>query len=520
MGKLPLTDVIIIVVYLAALVLTGVYFAIRHKTASHFTYADGRLPAWVVGLSIFGTYLSSNTFIGVTGRAFASDWNAFVFSLSLPVAAWLAARYFVPFYRRTGHISAYEHLEKRFGAWARIYMVAGYLLTQLARMGSIMFGVALVLQALLGLPLNILILSLGLLVTLYTLLGGIEAVIWTDVVQSIILTAGAVVIVILLFIDIPGGWETFIEQGLLHDKFSLGSLKPDFTQSTFWVVLLYGLFINLNNFGIDQSFIQRYHTARSESGAARSVWMSVRIYIPISFLFFVIGTGLWVYYQSYPEYLEPVKERIVAKQSLESTEGIRIGPESVDDTMIGDRAFPEYIVTRLPAGFTGLLIAALIAASMSSLDTSLNSSATILWSDIYKRYLNKTPDEKTSMRVLHLGTLSWGLAGTFTGLALTGVKSILDAWWQLSGIFAGGMLGLFLLGLISRRTGNTIAVLSVCIGIVIITGMTFMDRLPESLAFLRPGLHSYMIVVTGTLSIFLSGLIITFVVKWLSSGHE
>ena len=130
MSSLPVVDLIIIAIYVLAIVLMGVYFAVRGASFNQFVSAGGVLPAWAVGLSIFGTYLSSNTYIGVTGKAYGGNWNAFVFSLAIPVAAWIAAKYFVPFYRKSGNISAYAHVEKRFGAWARLYMDICYLLTR------------------------------------------------------------------------------------------------------------------------------------------------------------------------------------------------------------------------------------------------------------------------------------------------------------------------------------------------------------------------------------------------------
>ena len=510
MPSLSALDIVILVLYVFAIVGIGSYFGFKKRDSRFFTMAGGRVPFWAVGLSIFGTYLSSNTFIGVTGKAFGADWNYFVFSLTLPLAAWLAGRYFIPFYRKSGFISAYEHMEYRFGPWARIYMVLGYLLTQLARMGSILFGVALVLQALLGLDLPVIIIAMGFLVTLYTLLGGIEAVIWTDVLQSVVLSLGAILILAVIILDVPGGLPEIVREGVANEKFGLGSFHVDLTRSTFWVVLFYGIFINLNNFGIDQSFIQRYHTARNDKDAGRSVWLSAKLYIPVSLLFFFIGTSLWVYYQEYPDELLPVKERLISEKQKEGLRGAALpGVNQFEDAEMGDRVLPVFMVTKLPAGITGLLIAALFAASMSSLDTSLNSSATILWTDIYKRYIVRNATEKQSMRILYGGTILWGILGTATGLLLIGVKSILDAWWQLSGIFAGGMLGLFLLGLISRRTGGQAALLAVIIGLILIAWMTLSPFLPEDSHWIKSHLHANMIVVAGTLSIFLAGMVIS-----------
>lgn len=148
--KLPIIDLLIILAYLVGMIVIGIYFSRNNKNAEQFTKASGKIPGWAIGLSIYATFLSSNTFLGVPGKAFGSNWNSFVFSLSMPVAAWVAARFFVPFYRNTGEVSAYTHLENRFGSWARTYAVICFLLTQLARMGSIFFGIALSLQALTG----------------------------------------------------------------------------------------------------------------------------------------------------------------------------------------------------------------------------------------------------------------------------------------------------------------------------------------------------------------------------------
>ncbi|MDX1384066.1 MAG: sodium:solute symporter [Thermoanaerobaculia bacterium] len=480
-------DLIVLVVYVAAVVALGCSLARRSGTPKGFMTAGGRLGGWAVGLSLFGTFLSSNTFLGVPGKAFAEDWNSWVFSLSLPIAAWVASRWFVPFYREAGHLSAYEHFEARFGRWARTYAVVCYLLTQLARVGSILFGVALALHALTGWPLAAIIVATGALVTLYTLIGGIEAVIWTDVVQSVVLTAGAVLVVATLVAGTPGGLSGILAAAGEAGKTGLGSFEPEFGASTFWVVLLYGLFINLNNFGIDQSYVQRYHVARDLAEARRSVWLAAILYVPISFAFFFIGTGLWVYYSGRPDALATVG----------ATAGVEAG---------GDHVFPHFIVNELPTGISGLLIAALLAAAMSSIDTSLNSSATVLLEDVWTPYVRPSPTESATMRVLHGATLLVGTLGTLTALAMIGVQSLLDAWWTLSGVFAGGLLGLFLLGMLVRRADRAAALAAVAVGVAVILWMTFPAYLPPGL---QSPFHSNMITVVGTLSLFLTGLVVT-----------
>lgn len=483
-------DLIVLVAYIAVVVGAGLWFARRSRTSEGFMTAGGRLPSWVIGLSLFGTYLSSNTFIGVPGKAYAGNWNAFVFSLSIPVAILIATRYFVKFYRDTGEISAYEQLEKRFGVWARIYAVVCYLLTQVARVATIMLGVSIGLQQVTGWDLTTIILVAGILVTAYTLVGGIEAVIWTDAIQSVVLTLGAVLVVVTLLVEHPDGASGAFATAFDNDKFSFGSWNvTDLASSTVWVVLVYGLFINLTNFGIDQNYIQRYHTAQSDAAAKRSLWIGAILYVPVSLLFFLIGSLLFSYYQSVPE-------EVAAIQSM-------AGERKFEDSIL-----PHFMANHLPAGLGGLIIAALAAAAMSTIDTSLNSSATITLKDLWGRLVrrNGSVSESESMKVLRWSTILWGCLGTGTALLLTGnAKNILDIWWQLSGMFAGGMLGLFLLGLIVRKAGNAAAVTGVLLGVIVIFWLSA-SWVPSNL---KPALHGNLTIVVGTLTIFLAGLLVS-----------
>src|SRR5690606_10161517 len=190
------------------------------------TAASGMIPGWAVGISLYATFLSSNTFLGVPGKAFGSNWNSLVFSLSMPLAAWVAVKYFVPFYRTAGGVSAYTHLEHRFGSWARTYAMVCFLLTQLARMGSIFFGIALSLQALTGYDMTTIMIVTGICIVVYTVLGGIEAVIWTEVVQGVLLTFGGLLILYLIVTHVDGGVPAIAYIGMRDGKFSLGTLAP------------------------------------------------------------------------------------------------------------------------------------------------------------------------------------------------------------------------------------------------------------------------------------------------------
>ena len=202
--------------------------------------------------------------------------------------------------------------------------------------------------------------------------------------------------------------------------------------------------------------MQRYVTAKSDRDARFSVWLGTLMFPPASAVFFFIGTGLFCLYHANPEWLAEVKAQVAETRLLH--DGVAVTDTAVaeaaaglTDADIGDKVLPHFIVNRLPLGVAGLLIAAIFAAAMSSMDTSLNSSATLWLCDIHKRYLRPEAGERESMRVLHVSTLVFGVAGTLTALAMIRVRSALDAWWMLQGIFTGGVLGLFLLGMLSRR---------------------------------------------------------------------
>lgn len=502
MQHLPLIDLIVILVYLLSMVLVGVYFSRKNKNAKQFTTASGNIPGWALGISLYATFLSSNTFLGVPGKAFGSNWNSLVFSLSMPFAAYFATRFFVPFYRSHGEVSAYTHLEKRFGAWARTYAMICFILTQLARMGSIFFGIALTLQALTGVDMKTIMVVTGICIIIYTVLGGMEAVIWTEVVQGIIKTVGALIVLGIILYEMKGGVGEIYNIGVADEKFGLGSFSlTDFSSSTFWVVFLYGFFINLNNFGMDQNYVQRYHTARSEKEAARSIWLCVYWYLPVSLLFFIIGTALYAYFSQHPELLDVVKQQVAAEKNVDIN--------TLTPADYGDKILPYFMVLKVPKGLVGLIIAAILSAAMSTISSGMNSSATVFLKDIYQRYINPNPGPKKEMLILYTVTAFTGILSIVFGIALIGVQSILDMWWELAGILSGGMLGLFLLGMIAKKAKNAEAVTGTIVGILVILWMSLSKYFPEQWQHLKSPFHVNMIVVVGTLTIFLVGLLLT-----------
>ena len=487
--KLPVLDVIIFLVFTLGVVLFGLSFYNKSRTTGNYTSAGGTLPGWVVALSIFATYVSSISFLALPGKAYQSDWNVYVFSLSIPFAAYLAARYFIPHYRRNNSISAYSYLKKRFGLWARLYASSCYLLTQLMRTGAILLLLALPLNALFGWDTKAIIIITGAGVTLYAMAGGIRAVMWTDAIQAVLLISGALASAAVLTFGMPEGPRQLIDVAMDHGKFSLGSFGTSLSESTFWVVLIYGIFINMQNYGIDQNYVQRYLTARTLKSAIRSTLLGSLLYIPVSLLFVYIGTALFSYYAVQPELLPP----------------------GLADPSQADKVFPWFIVNGLPAGITGLLIASIFAAGMSTVSTSLNSSATILLTDFFVRLRWVGTSEKEGMKTLYLSTMGVGLGGTVIALSLVQVTSILDAWWALASIFSGGMLGLFLLGFFSKRASHRAAMMAVIAGVVVIAWMSLSPLLfnSQELMPFRSPLHANLTIVLGTTVIFLTGFLIS-----------
>ena len=462
-------DIIVFLLFTGGVVAFGCSFFKKKGTSEEFTSAGRSLPGWVVGMSIFATYVSSISYLGYPGKAFSGDWNAFVFSLSIPIASYFAARYFVPFYRSQDSISAYSFLENRFGPWARIYASSCYLLTQIARTGSILYLLALPMNVLLGWHIQTIIVVTSVAIVLYSMLGGMKAVIWTEAIQGIILIGGALVCMFILLFDMPGGPVQTFSIAMEDGKFSLGSFGSSLSESTFWVCLIYGIFTNLQNYGIDQSYVQRYHTAKNEKEAKFSALFGGYLFIPVSAVFFMIGTGLYAFYKVHPGIL----------------------PDGVG----ADYVFPFFIVNELPVELTGLLIASIFAAGMSTIATSVTSSSTIILTDYYQRS-RKHAGNRERMLVLKLSSVGVGVAGILVAFAFMSVQSALDAWWALASIFSGGMLGLFLLGYISRKARNFDAVLGVVCGVILVCWIV-----------ISPFVHANLAIVFGTLLIFLVGFL-------------
>jgi SSS family solute:Na+ symporter len=401
-------DYLIIIIYLFGTTAFGAWFVKRSGNMLGFTLAGKMIPGWAIGLSLMATYLSSISYLANPGKSYASDWRPFVFSLTLPFAILIASKWFVPLYRNKVQTTAYEYLEQRFALWARMYMGAAYILLQIGRFAVVLYLTSLALAALMDVDIKVLILVLGFMTIIYTLLGGFAAVIWTDVVQAVVLFLGGLVCLLILLVNMPGGWEQLSSVTSREHKFSLGAMDFDLVTQGFWVVFIFGIVENLKNFSVDQNYVQRFLSAPTEAEAKKALWLGGLLYIPISAIFFMIGTALFVYYLNVPAGTLPDK---------------------------ADQIFPYFIVHELPTGMAGLVIAGVLAAGMSTMSSSLNSAATVYTIDFYKRVLKSDAGDHSQLNMIRTATGVIGGLATIASLAMINAKTALDVWWEMSAVF-------------------------------------------------------------------------------------
>jgi SSS family solute:Na+ symporter len=483
--RLGAFDILILISYACVLIGMGVYYRRKCRTAEQFMVAGRSIPAWAAGLAVMSAYTSSISYIATPGKAFDSNWHPIIFSLCILPVAWLVCKYAVPYYRRTRLISVYAFLEERLGAWGRVYAALAFVLYMVCRVAVILYLTSLLLSTFVDWDIRVVIVIIGIVTIIYTLLGGMEAVIWTDVMQSVIMIIGILFCAVSLSYRVFSGPEPLIQTAIEQSKFSFGSLKfslntqENLANRTIWVMIIFGVAENLRNLLADQNYVQKYCSVATEHQAKRSVWIAMLIYIPLTAVFLYIGTTLFAFYSS-PEHA--------------------LGA----DITKGDQVFPYFIATELPAGLKGLIIAAILAAAMSTVDSALNCSATVLLLDFCKRYFNPNIGDKSSILFLRLMTVVWGVLGIGFALLMIKAKSALDVWWQMSAIFGGGTLALFLLSLMRIRLRLWQGLVSIGTSIAVIVWATFVRQefvakyLPQSWHWVQCNLDKITIGGFGT----------------------
>jgi SSS family solute:Na+ symporter len=433
--SLHIIDYLIIAITFLVSIAIGLRFARRQKDTGQYFKAGGRLPSWAIGMSILATLISSVTFLAYPGEGYSSNWIRLVQGLMVPVVLVFIVGVIVPLFRKVIRLSAYEYFERRFGFLARLYASLGFILNHFAKMGTVFFLIALALTGMTGISTVNIILIIGLLVVLITIIGGIEAVIWLDVIQGFLLIGGGLISLGVLLYSTPGGpseiWQTAAENG----RIGFGPFDLEFVNLTFIVMALNGIFYAIQKYGTDQTIVQRYLTARSDREAVKASLIGVLLSVPVWALFMFIGTALFAYYK-------------ITGDALPT--GDVLPPDIKPDAV-----FPFFIMTRLPVGVVGLIISALIAAAFSSLDSDLNCLSAICTEDYYVRF-NPESSEKQRMFMSRLFIFIAGLGAI--GVALfyvrAGGKGVLGIIFTLYAIFSGGIAGMFLLGIFSRKANK------------------------------------------------------------------
>ncbi len=480
--QLGIIDTTILVLYGLILVGMGIYFFRKTKTSEQFMVAGRSIPAWAAGIAVMSAYTSSISYIAVPGKAFDSNWHPLIFALTALPVAWFVTKYVIPHYRKNNIISVYKYLEDKIGEWSRVYASFLFVLFMIGRTAVILYLSSLLLVSFIDIDIRMLIAIIGVVTIVYTLMGGMEAVIWTDVMQSIIMIGGVLFVGYMLSTVIFSRPDYLIQNAIDADKFSLGDTSFSISSRTIWVMIIYGVTENIRNLMADQNYTQKYASTSSEKKAKRSVWIAMLMYLPLTAIFLYIGSALFAFYSGSAHTLDP-------------------------SIVKGDQVFPYFIATELPVGMKGLIIAAILAASMSTVDSALNCSATVLYEDYYRKYFKINASEKNSINFLRLTTVVWGILGIVFALMFINAESALDIWWQISGIFGGGILGLFLLAIFNVKINRTQGILSVLFSLVIIVWGTFLRDLSPNYSWLECTIDPIIVGAFSTLGLVVLALV-------------
>lgn len=426
MSNLRWLDALTTAAYMAAVLLIGLRFSRRQTSTEAYFVARRSVPAWAMGVSLFATLISSVTFVAYPGSAYAGDWSLLVPGVMVVLVLALVGSVIVPFYRHAVGMSAYEYFGRRFGRLARSYAAVAFSLGHFSKMGFVFYLLALTIDRMTGWGVDLLILIVGAVTIFYTLIGGLEAVIWNDVLQGFVLWLGIFVCLAFLLFLPPGGPMAVLDLAWENGKMSLGDPRPDLARPTIPVLAMYGFFWYLQKYTADQTVVQRYLVAKSDRSALRGVALGAVLCIPVWTLFMLIGSCTWAFYRLSGEAL----------------------PASVTKA---DQVFPHFLATHIPPGLAGVFVASLLAAAMSTLSSDLNCLAVVGVEDFY-RPLRPGATDRQRLRVGKGIVGACGVVAVLMALVLARTQgSALSLWYSISAIVAGGLAGLFLLAFLSRR---------------------------------------------------------------------
>jgi len=436
MNSLRTLDLVIIAIYFVAVAAIGLKFARRQTTTEAYFVARRSIPSWAMGLSIFATIISSITFIAYPGAAFKGNWNQLVPGFMAVGVLLIGGVVLVSFFRHAVGMSAYEYFEKRFGYGARAYSALAFAAGHFSKMGFVLFTITTAICGMTGWDKYNVIVGVGIVTIIYTLVGGLEAVIWMEVLQGIVKIIGVIVVIGVLFSIMPGGASAAFHLASEKNKFSLGSFDFNLTANgNFWVMLLYGAFFYLQKYAADQTLVQRYLVAKTDREALKGVALGALLCVPAWTAFMLVGTLLWAYYQ--------LSGEVFPAQLLDGK-----------GQVIADRVFPFFLTTKIPAGLAGIFMAALFSAAMSTMSSDLNCLSAVGVEDYYRRLRPNSTDKQR----LFIGKIIVAVSGAFAVgigafIARKG-EGVLTLYYAATAIVSAGLAGMFLLAFFSRRANR------------------------------------------------------------------
>jgi SSS family transporter len=439
--QLSWADYLVIGGYLAAITAFGSWFARYQKTTRDYFLTDRSVPWWAVCFTIVATETSTLTFIGIPAAAYAGNMTFLQLALGYVIGRIIVSALFIPAYFRGDLFTSYELLQRRFGATVKTLSALIFLVTRSLADGIRLFATALVIAVVTQVPVTLVLLVLGIAMIVYTVRGGVSAVIWTDVVQMFVYIAGAGAVAYSLLIRIDGGWPTVVDVGAAAGKFTFLDLSLDISRAyTLWAGILGGVALTLATHGTDQFLVQRLLSARSAAAAARGLVLSGFIVFAQFIVFLFIGIMLFVYYQQTPL------------------------PQPLGRT---DEILPVFVVTSLTHGLAGFIVAAIVAAALSP---SLNAMAATTVNDFYLRFVRPDADQATQMRVSRQATIGWGVVQLAIAIAAQWMdRSVLDAGLAVLSFASGAVLGAFLLGTLIPSVSERDAVAGMIAGLATMT---------------------------------------------------
>jgi SSS family solute:Na+ symporter len=477
-------DVLIIGAYLAGLSGIGVYFSRRQTSTEQYFVAERSVPGWAMGMSLLATIITSITFIAYPGSAYAGNWALIVPGLVFLALLILIGRVIVPFFRHSVRMSAYEYFGKRFGPGIRLYSSLAFALGHFLKMGFVFYLLSLTVSGMTGWKVSHILITAGIVTIGYTLIGGVEAVIWSDVLQGFVLWTGICVCIGFLLFLPPGGPHAALSLAWHYHKFSLGSAQLRLDEPSIAVLVIYGFFFYLQKYSADQTVVQRYLVARTDRSALRGITLGAVLCIPVWSAFMLIGSLLWAFYRLTGEKL----------------------PVGITKP---DQIFPHFLVTHIPVGFAGLFLSALFGSAMSMLASDMNCLAVIGVEDYYM-LLRPNSTDRARLRAGRWIVAASGLTAAGAGWILAhSTGPALSLYYTATAIVAGGLAGLFLLAFLCTRAGPRAAQAGVIASVIVTIWATLTADGGKIVDFGRWnfGWHEYMIGAVSNVVLFIIGFL-------------